>query len=117
MTHPAINPDQPESVQDFGVSWIRTTVPVIWGSFLTWVASQVPGLEPVMNQPAAVGFSVVLVGVLTVVWYSIMRKLETVLPPWLTRIVIGANRRPVYIDPDAPVVAHRAGIPRTVDGA
>jgi hypothetical protein len=108
-------PNTPDNATDFGVSWIRTAVPVAWGSFLTWVASQVPGLEPVLNQPAAVGFSVVLVGVLTAAWYALMRKLEPMLPPWLTRFVLGANRRPTYPDPDAPQPLAGPAIPRTTD--
>lgn len=108
MTH------QPaSSVSDIVVSIIRTVVPVAWGSALTWVATQVPFLEPHLNAAGATGLGVVLVATLTTLWYSIMRKLEASLPAWLTVLVLGSNRPPVYRPEDIQPEGLR--IPRTTD--
>lgn len=94
-----------ETVNDKVVSIIRTVVPGAWAALLTWAVTQIPALEPVLNQPAALGAGSVLVTGLLALWYTLMRTLEPHLPPWLTRLVLGANSRPVYVDPQNPAPA------------
>ena len=112
MTH---NPPTPAtSVSDIVVSIIRTAVPTAWGAALTWVATQLPILEPHLNAAGALGLGAVLVAVLTTLWYSLMRKLEPSLPAWLTMLVLGSNRPPTYNGPGAlPPTGQK--IPRTID--
>jgi hypothetical protein len=86
-------PEQPSSLRDWGLSWIRTGVPVLWGLVLTFLASRAPAVYDLVNNPYLAGLAVSLA---TVAWYSLARWLEPKLPPWLTRLVIGANSTPRY---------------------
>jgi hypothetical protein len=83
----------PSSVRDWGLSWIRTTVPVLWGFLLTFLATRSPELYAALDNPALLA---AVVGVVTVVWYSLMRWVEPHLPAWLTRFVLGSNMPPSY---------------------
>lgn len=90
-----MEPDK-SPIGDYVASWLRTTVPVLWGMLLTWVASLIPGISNYLNSQAMIGIGVVIAGAVTVVWYSVWRKVEEHLPPMLTRLLLGANSRPVY---------------------
>lgn len=107
------NPTPATSVSDIVVSIIRTLVPSAWGSVLTWVATQLPFLEAPLNAAGATGLGAVLVVVLTTLWYTLMRNLESHLPAWLTVLVLGANRAPIY-DP-TQIKPKGLTIPRTTD--
>lgn len=89
-------PDNP--VSNYVVSQLRTWVPIAWGSLLAWAVSQVPALEPYLNAPGMVAVGGALAGVLAGVWYLLWRAVEKKLPAGLTRILLGANSRPVYVD-------------------
>lgn len=84
---------QPDTIQGLGLSWIRTGVPILWGYLLTFLATRFPGLHDVLATPEVLA---AVVGAVALAWYGLMRRLEQQLPPWLTRLVIGANRAPVY---------------------
>lgn len=88
-----------QTINDYVTSWIRTTVPVAWGALLTWLATLIPAIGHLLNSEAAAGFNVVIAGAATVAWYALWRKIETHLPPWATRIVLGANTQPTYTKP------------------
>lgn len=91
MTEPASN------VRDIGVSIIRTVVPALWGTGLTWVATQIPALEPVLNQSGMTGLGAVVAATLIGLWYAFFRSIESKLPAWLTVLVLGSNKPPTYI--------------------
>jgi len=82
-------------------SILRTLVPALWGSFIGWVLAVVPVLEPLRADLIQYGdlaipvISAVLIGA----WYALWRWLEPRLPDWLTRILLGSAKRPVY-EPD-----------------
>lgn len=82
------------SLSDFVVSQLRTYVPVIWGAAITALIGW--GLLPADMAEQAQNFSVVIMGVVTSIWYLVMRTVEPHLPPWLTRIVLGSNKEPAY---------------------
>lgn len=84
------------NVRDIGVSIIRTVVPSAWGAALTWLASQIPALEPVLNESGMAGLGAVLAATLIGLWYTLFRSVESKLPAWLTVLVLGSNRPPVY---------------------
>lgn len=88
-------PDSPASVKDWGLSWIRTGVPILWGYVLTFVATRVPELHALLDDPQILA---AVVGAVTLVWYGLMRKIEHRLPAWLTRFVLGANAAPRYVE-------------------
>lgn len=88
------DPQQPPSVRDWGLSWVRTAVPLVWGFALTFLATRVPSLYALLVDNGAA--YAVVEGAVTLAWYGMFRWLERRLPPWLTRFVLGANTSPVY---------------------
>lgn len=86
------------------VSFLRTAVPVLWGSLVTWFAETLPGandfLASVGVDLASEGTVLWVSGVAIALWYALWRWLEPRLPAWLTRIVLGSNQRPEYATED-----------------
>lgn len=93
--------DPPTSVRAWGLSWIRTFVPLVWGFVLTFAATRIPSVYALLDTPAVYAL---VEGMVTAVWYGLFRWLEQHLPPWLTRFVLGADTAPVYPRPLA--IAH-----------
>ena len=79
-------------------SILRTLVPALWGSFITWLIMLIPALAPLQDQ--LLGLANVLLPIVTAVivaaWYAAWRWLEPRLPDWLTRAVLGSAKTPVY---------------------
>lgn len=79
-------------------SILRTLVPALWGSFIAWLLTLVPALEPVREQ--LISISDLAVPVLTAViiasWYALWRRLEPLLPGWLTAALLGSRHAPIY---------------------
>lgn len=89
-------PEPPASVKDWGLSWIRTGVPILWGYFLTFVAARLPDVHELLTaNPYLPGL---VTGLVALLWYGVMRKVEHRLPAWLTRFVLGANTAPQYVE-------------------
>lgn len=88
-------PEPPTSLRDWGLSWIRTGVPLLWGYLLTWVATLSTAMHDLLDNP---GVYAAVVGAVTLAWYALARWVEPKLPPWLTRLVIGANTAPQYVE-------------------
>lgn len=87
-------PESPTSVKDWGLSWIRTGVPILWGYFLTFVAARLPDVHDLLTaNPYLPGL---ITGLVALAWYALMRRVEHLLPAWLTRFVLGANTAPSY---------------------
>lgn len=97
MTEPAPN------VRDIGVSILRTVIPALWGAVLAWLTTQVPALEPVLNESGMTGLGAVLAATLIGLWYALFRSIEAKLPAWLTVLVLGSNRPPSYRSVDGSV--------------
>ena len=92
------------NLNDKAVSYLRTFVPIVWGYVVTFVLGHIPaakslldGLGIDLTSPLVVGG---VVSVVTAAWYALMRWLEPKLPAWLTRIVLGSNSTPTYVDDD-----------------
>jgi len=82
-----------DSNGDYPTSWIRTVVPILWGAVLTFLLTRFPAVHDFVDNPAiAAAFETIVTGL----YYTIIRWLEQHLPPWLTRLFIGANATPVY---------------------
>jgi len=88
----------PTSLRDWGISLIRTGVPILWGNLLVFLATRFPALDDFLHQPQVVGGGALITSAVALAWYAAMRKLEPHLPPWLTVLVLGANATPVYTD-------------------
>ena len=104
-------PSKPATIRELGLSWIRTGVPYLWGYVLTFLAARAPAIHDLVDTPYVFA---ALSGAVALAWYWLMRKAEHKIPPWLTRLVLGANTAPSYwLGADA-VAARRAA--RDLDG-
>lgn len=95
----------PSTLSDRAVSYLRTAVPVVWGSLvglvLGWLAPHLPGdlgqlLADFLGGEAALTFVVALA---IAGWYAAWRRVEKRIPDWLTRIVLGSAAAPSYAPP------------------
>lgn len=97
-----IPPYQPgQSLSDYAVSVIRTVVPILWGTLIAYLISLVPGVAEALlpAQPVIAGWGAAIAAAAAAGWYALMRKIEPSLPAWLTVIVLGSNKTPVYVPP------------------
>lgn len=109
-TAPQSDPSPP-SLRSYGISWVRTTVPVLWGALVTFGLSRFPDLHDALVNP---GVTMAVTGAVVTAWYSLFRAIENKLPPWLTAFVIGSNATPKYFDPAALKLARdddNVGVP------
>lgn len=96
------------SLSDFVTSQLRTYIPAAWGAVIAWLVGW--QLLPAELAETAQNFAVVLTAVATAIWYALWRAVEPRLPAWLTRLVLGSNNTPRYVDPAVATV--RPTIPR-----
>lgn len=107
-----------QTLSDRAVSYLRTAVPIVWGTLVTyllgWVAPHLPGeLGPLLVDALGGEAAVTLVVAVAIAgWYGAWRFLEPRIPAWLVRVVLGSSSTPVY----APVVAVVAPDGTTVAG-
>lgn len=107
MTHNL--PEQPTSVRQFGVSWLRTVVPTAWGAVVTFLLSRVPELHEALVNPAV---TMAVTGAVVAAWYTLWRWLEPHVPAFLTAFLLGSNRQPVYPPVvEGQVVSSRTDVP------
>jgi hypothetical protein len=87
-------------MNDTFTSWLRTAVPILWGSLVVWFAETLPNvnafLESVGIDLDSPGTVLWVSGAAIALWYALFRKIEPHLPPWLTRLVLGSNQTPRY---------------------
>lgn len=84
-------------MSDRFTGWLRTIVPTLWSTLVAWLVSL--GLPPAVTD-AVVGLvdALVVPTVLAAV-YALLRWAEPRLPDWLTRVLLGSARPPVYPAP------------------
>lgn len=94
--------DPRRELSDRAVAILRTSVPVWWGSLVTWLlvslATLLPAellepLEELLRSEPAKALATVAV---TLVWYLLWRWLAPRIPDWLLRLALGSTRTPVY---------------------
>ena len=104
-------------------SILRTIVPALWGSAIGWLLSIAPVLEPLREQLLAYAdwLTPIIGAIIIGAWYALWRRVEPLLPDWLTRILLGSAQAPVYakeaivgeLDTDGEIVPwHDAGKPK-----
>jgi hypothetical protein len=106
-------PAQPEDPRNYFLSAARTVVPLLWGYVLTFLARLSPELAEAFSAPPVVSALTVTVAAL---WYLAWRRIEPHLPAWLTRLVMGADSRPVYVPPPGEPGHPGLVIPRQAEG-
>lgn len=91
-------------------SVVRTVVPALWGAVVAWFVGVVPALAPLAGELNGLGALAVPVVIAVIIgaWYAFWRWLEPKLPDWLTRILLGSAKAPVYDSkvPTGNVVIH-----------
>ncbi|WP_329060049.1 DUF6519 domain-containing protein [Amycolatopsis sp. NBC_01480] len=75
-------------------SWLRTVVPGLWATLVAWLVSF--GLPASMTGWLGGLGNQVMVPIVLAIVYALLRRLEPIMPPWLTRLLIGSNRPPSY---------------------
>jgi hypothetical protein len=87
---------------DLMTSWLRTTVPALWGATVTATLAAIgPHLPAWAAVPlgAALGdeSTTLLVTVAAVAaWHGAWRRVEGHVPRWVARAALGSSRRPRY---------------------
>lgn len=87
-----------DNISDKVVSYLRTVVPVLWGSVVSFILQFVGSdlNEPISNalnsEPVGIAVTAIVIGV----WYWLWRRVEPHIPDWLTRIVLGSAKAPTY---------------------
>lgn len=116
------------NLSDLVISRLRTVVPKLCGlaigAFLVWAGANAPWVLAVLDMlgvdlsdPAVVtGISLFVVGLTEVGWYELWRRLEPLLPDWLTRLTLGSVKHPVYVGPDEVAAVAPKGAFISVEG-
>jgi len=99
------------SLSDRSVSYLRTLIPIVWGSVVTWLASTAPSVTDFLENLNINLTSETTVGIVTAaaiaLWYVVWRAIEPKIPNWLTALVLGSSKQPAYIGtPGQPVVEY-----------
>ena len=83
-------------MSDQFVSLIRTWVPIVVGSLISWLASL--GLD--VGAQANTGLTIFLTALVIAVYYALVRALEKKWPV-VGRFLLGSSRVPEYTPPQA----------------
>ena len=85
------------NLSDRAVSYLRTVVPVLWGSLLGLALPSIPWLPVAVAEwlRGELAVSVVTAAAIAL-WYVLWRKVEAHIPDWLTRVVLGSAQTPTY---------------------
>ena len=101
--------DERTVLSDRAVSYLRTIVPVLWGSIVATILRVIsPHLPGDVGQALAdflaseLALSLVTAAGIAG-WYWVWRRLERRIPDWLVRLVLGSARTPGYALPAAAV--------------
>ena len=101
--------DERTVLSDRAVSYLRTIVPVLWGSIVATILRVIsPHLPGDVGQALAdflaseLALSLVTAAGIAG-WYWVWRRLERRIPDWLVRLVLGSARTPGYTLPGAAV--------------
>lgn len=90
---------------DLMTSWLRTTVPTLWGATAAAALSALsPSLPDVVAGPLGTlltheSTSLLVTVAAVATWHAAWRRAEPHVPRWVARIVLGSARRPTYTKP------------------
>lgn len=89
-------------------AWVRTVVPALWAALVAWLVTL--GLPPAVTDAVAGLVDVFVVPAVLAVVYAGLRWIEPRLPRWLTVVLLGSARTPVYTRRHSPPGDFGSGI-------
>ena len=85
-------------IEDNITRYLRTAVPVLWGSvasfLLQYVATDLS--EPIANALYSEQASIAVTAIVIFVWYWVWGKVNHLVPDWLSKLVLGSEKEPTY---------------------
>jgi len=81
-------------VSDQLTAWLRTVVPAAWSALVAYLVTA--GAPEWLTQPLGAAGDVLVVPVVLGAVYALLRAVEPHLPAWLTRLLLGSTKPPVY---------------------
>lgn len=90
------------TISDRAVSYLRTAIPALWGSIVTWLLARYVLPAEVVDLLTSDVLVAAVTAVVILAWYALWRVVEPHVPHWLTRIVLGSAKTPSYapVGPD-----------------
>lgn len=88
------NPTSVPTATDKRTDWLRTVVPVIWSALIAWLI-KMGAPEMLTDALNHLGGTVVTPVVVAAV-YGALKALESHLPPWLSKILMGSEHEPEF---------------------
>ncbi|TDP97635.1 hypothetical protein [Labedaea rhizosphaerae] len=89
-----------DTLNDKVVAWLRTVWPIAWAALIAWLVTRIPVLAPVAGWLDGLGDQVLTL-VIGAAVYPLLRWLESKVPSWLSRILMGSAKQPTYVPPAA----------------
>ncbi|MEU5848927.1 hypothetical protein [Saccharopolyspora shandongensis] len=75
-------------------AWLRTTVPAAWSTLVAYLVRL--GAPEWLTEPLGSASDVLVVPLVLGAVYVLLRAIEPHLPAWLTRLLLGSARQPMY---------------------
>lgn len=88
-------------MSDKVTAYLRTAVPALWGSLVTWLLATWVLPQEVVDLLTSDVLVAAVTALVVLAWYALWRWAEPHLPAWFTRLVLGSARTPTYVEPDA----------------
>lgn len=79
---------------DKRTDWVRTVVPVLWSALIAWLI-KIGAPESVTDALNHLGGTVVTPVVVAAV-YGLLKAVESNLPPWLSKVLMGSEHEPEF---------------------
>jgi hypothetical protein len=94
MSQHLAGPDPDQTLSDDVIAFLRTFVPILWGSIASWLINLgVPATVIVSVHSVAV---VGLTALCSTAWYLLWRWASPRIPPWIVVLALGYAADPIY---------------------
>lgn len=86
------------NIEDYVVRQLRTVVPVLWGSLVSFIMQFVALdlIDPVYAALSAQPVQFAVTAVVIWLWYWVWSRVSHHVPDWLVRLVLGSEKEPTY---------------------
>lgn len=85
-------------IDDNVVKYLRTAVPVLWGSVASFILQFAAAdlSEPLNDALHSEPVSLAVTAIVIFLWYWIWGKVNHLVPDWLSKLVLGSEKEPTY---------------------